>query len=56
MPEVAEAVKAQMPKLYKLYFDNGAELLGTQSSETPTVQLKSASQLVSVMLNKVKKG
>ena len=40
MPEVAEAVKAQMPKLYKIYFDNGAELLGTQSSETPTVQLE----------------
>lgn len=40
MPEVAEAVKAQMPDLYRLYFDNGAELLGTVSSETPTVQLE----------------
>ncbi|MFM2590968.1 M16 family metallopeptidase [Vibrio sp. TBV020] len=40
MPEVAEGVKAQMPKLYRLYFDNGAELLGTVSSETPTVQLE----------------
>ncbi|WP_159656753.1 M16 family metallopeptidase [Vibrio atypicus] len=39
MPEVADAVKAQMPKLYSYYFDNGAELLGTVSSETPTVQL-----------------
>ncbi|WP_394128032.1 M16 family metallopeptidase [Vibrio hepatarius] len=40
MPEVAEGVKAQMPDLYRLYFDNGAELLGTVSSETPTVQLE----------------
>ncbi|EEX93319.1 peptidase, M16 family protein [Vibrio orientalis CIP 102891 = ATCC 33934] len=40
MPEVAEGVKAQMPELYRLYFDNGAELLGTVSSETPTVQLE----------------
>ncbi|MDC5803950.1 insulinase family protein [Vibrio europaeus] len=39
MPEVAQGVKAQMPELYHLYFDNGAELLGTVSSETPTVQL-----------------
>tara|TARA_Y100001956_G_scaffold82655_1_gene104575 strand:+ start:2953 stop:5811 length:2859 start_codon:yes stop_codon:yes gene_type:complete len=39
MPQVADAVKAQMPKLYTLYFDNGAELLGTVSDETPTVQL-----------------
>ncbi|EGA67832.1 putative protease [Vibrio sinaloensis DSM 21326] len=38
-PQVAEGVKAQMPKLYSLYFDNGAELLGTVSDETPTVQL-----------------
>ena len=40
MPEVAQGVKAQMPDLYRLYFDNGAELLGTVSSETPTVQLE----------------
>lgn len=39
MPEVAEAVKAHMPPLYHIYFDNGAELLGTQSSETPTVEM-----------------
>ncbi|GLT20457.1 peptidase M16 [Vibrio zhanjiangensis] len=39
MPEVAEAVKAHMPPLYHIYFDNGAELLGTQSSETPTVEI-----------------
>ena len=38
-PKVAEGVKAQMPELYSLYFDNGAELLGTVSDETPTVQL-----------------
>ena len=40
MPEVAQAVKAQMPDLYRLYFDNGVEVLGTVSSETPTVQLE----------------
>lgn len=40
MPEIAQGVKAQMPDLYRLYFDNGAELLGTVSSETPTVQLE----------------
>ncbi|MCG6348741.1 M16 family metallopeptidase [Vibrio fluvialis] len=37
MPKVAEAVQAHMPPLYDIYFDNGAELLGTQTSETPTV-------------------
>lgn len=40
MPEVAQAVKAEMPDLYRLYFDNGAEVLGTVSSETPTVQIE----------------
>ncbi|MEL7292948.1 MAG: pitrilysin family protein [Pseudomonadota bacterium] len=40
MPEVAKAVKAEMPELYRIYFDNGAEVLGTVSSETPTVQLE----------------
>ncbi len=39
MPEVADSVKAQMPGLYDIYFDNGAELLGTYTSETPTVQI-----------------
>lgn len=37
MPSVAKGVKAQMPTLYELYFDNGIELLATQTSETPTV-------------------
>ncbi|MEZ9230621.1 M16 family metallopeptidase [Vibrio amylolyticus] len=40
MPPVAGGVKAQMPKLYELYFDNGAELLGTTTSEVPTVQIE----------------
>ncbi len=39
MPQVAQSVTAQMPKLYDLHFDNGIELLGSQSHETPTVQL-----------------
>ncbi|MGC9493567.1 M16 family metallopeptidase [Vibrio genomosp. F10] len=40
MPLVAGGVKAQMPSLYELYFDNGSELLGTVTSETPTVQIE----------------
>ncbi|MGF1696645.1 insulinase family protein [Vibrio lamellibrachiae] len=40
MPPVAGGVKAQMPKLYEIYFDNGAELLGTKTTETPTVQIE----------------
>ncbi len=39
MPQVAQSVKAQMPKLYEQHFDNGIELLGSQTGETPTVQL-----------------
>ena len=40
VPKVATGVKAQMPKLYELYFDNGTELLGTKTNETPTVQIE----------------
>lgn len=39
MPEVAQGVKAKMPELYEMYFDNGSELLGTETSETPTVEI-----------------
>ncbi len=39
VPKVAKAVKAEMPPLYKMYFDNGAELLGAVSAETPTVEV-----------------
>ncbi len=39
MPKVAEAVQAHTPKLYDMYFDNGAELLGTRTNETPTVSI-----------------
>ncbi|UUM30962.1 M16 family metallopeptidase [Vibrio japonicus] len=39
VPKVAQAVKAEMPPLYKMYFDNGAELLGAVSAETPTVEI-----------------
>lgn len=37
MPEVAQAVQPHTPELYDIYFRNGAELLGTKTSETPTV-------------------
>jgi zinc protease len=40
MPAVASAVTNKMPVLYRHYFDNGIELLGTQTSETPTVLLQ----------------
>lgn len=40
IPEVAQAVKAEMPSLYKIHYTNGTELLGTVSNETPTVQLQ----------------
>ncbi|MBY6196969.1 M16 family metallopeptidase [Vibrio hangzhouensis] len=39
MPEVAQGVKAKMPELYEMYFANGSELLGTETSETPTVEI-----------------
>ncbi|CAE6913597.1 hypothetical protein ACOMICROBIO_FLGHMIGD_02253 [Vibrio sp. B1FLJ16] len=39
-PPVGEPVKATMPDLYEVQFDNGSELLGTVSSETPTVMMQ----------------
>ncbi|CAH0524612.1 M16 family metallopeptidase [Vibrio hippocampi] len=39
MPEVAEAVEAKIPELYRLNFANGSQLLGTVSTETPTVEM-----------------
>ncbi len=40
MPSVGGAVKGNMPELYNVYLDNGIEVLGTESSETPTVELQ----------------
>lgn len=40
MPDVSGSVKGTMPELYKLYLDNGIEVLGTVTDETPTVQLQ----------------
>ncbi|MCF7361322.1 peptidase M16 [Vibrio diazotrophicus] len=40
MPKVAEGVQARLPMLYDIYFNNGAELLGTKTSETPTVVIQ----------------
>ncbi len=40
MPPVGKAVQAELPNLYQIHFDNGSELLGTQSQETPTVMIK----------------
>lgn len=39
-PPVGEPVKATMPDLYEVQFDNGSELLGAVSSETPTVMIQ----------------
>ena len=40
MPQVGKSVKGKMPELYRLHMDNGIEVLGTESSETPTVLLE----------------
>jgi zinc protease len=40
MPPVDGAVSASMPELYRLYLDSDIEVLGTVSSETPTVSLQ----------------
>lgn len=40
VPEVQSAVKGSMPRLYSLHLDNDIEVLGTQSSETPTVVMQ----------------
>ena len=40
MPKVADAVQARLTTLYDIYFNNGAELLGTKTSETPTVVIQ----------------
>ncbi len=39
-PPVGEPVKATMPNLYDVQFENGSELLGAVSSETPTVMMQ----------------
>ncbi|MDF2154157.1 pitrilysin family protein [Vibrio sp. CAU 1672] len=39
-PTVGEPVKATMPELYDIQFENGSSLLGTVSSETPTVMMQ----------------
>lgn len=40
MPPVAGAVKASMPKLYRRYLASDIEVLGTVSTETPTVSVQ----------------
>ncbi|MDV6251252.1 pitrilysin family protein [Vibrio sp. EA2] len=39
-PPMGEPVKATMPDLYDVHFDNGSELLGAVSDETPTVMMQ----------------
>lgn len=39
MPEVAKAVETKVPEIYRASFDNGMDLLGTVSTEIPTVDL-----------------
>ncbi|MBR9789834.1 MAG: insulinase family protein [Vibrionaceae bacterium] len=39
-PPIGEPVKATMPELYEVHFDNGSELLGAVSNETPTVMMQ----------------
>jgi zinc protease len=40
MPKVNGAITPQVPKLYHQFFDNGLEIMGTESDETPTVLLR----------------
>ncbi|MEZ9057636.1 M16 family metallopeptidase [Vibrio pelagius] len=40
MPEVTFGVSATMPELYRVHYANGGELIGTVTTETPTVQLQ----------------
>ena len=40
MPEVTFGVTATMPELYRVHYANGGELIGTVTTETPTVQLQ----------------
>jgi zinc protease len=40
MPEVETSVKGKMPDLYRLHMPNGIEVLGTVSTETPTVLMQ----------------
>ncbi len=40
MPKAGPAVSAHIPKLYHLHFNNGSELIGTESNETPVVLMQ----------------
>ncbi len=40
MPEPAGAVKGKMPQLYSLFLEHGIEVLGTETSETPVVNIQ----------------
>jgi len=40
VPKVGGVVKGNMPDLYNIYLDNGIEILGTETKETPTVELQ----------------
>ncbi|MGP8308361.1 M16 family metallopeptidase [Vibrio sp. YIC-376] len=39
-PPIGDPVEATMPELYSVHFDNGSQLLGTVSNETPTVMMQ----------------
>lgn len=40
VPPVGGAVKGLMPELYNVYLENGIEVLGTETKETPTIELQ----------------
>jgi len=40
IPQVSQAVKPMIPRLYSDYLDNGIEIMGTEFSETPTVLIQ----------------
>ena len=40
VPEVGQAVSGTMPELYRFNLDNGIKVLGTTTTETPTIAIQ----------------
>jgi zinc protease len=55
-PPAGAPVEATMPKLYGIHFDNGSELLGTVSTETPTVMMQFSLPAGTRFVDKGKEG
>ncbi|MGR5131187.1 M16 family metallopeptidase [Vibrio alfacsensis] len=55
-PPAGAPVEATMPTLYGIHFDNGSELLGTVSTETPTVMMQFSLPAGTRFVDKGKEG